>query len=38
MKHLNWQSIETDLEITRALELIGKGFKTAIKNMLENLN
>lgn len=38
MKHPNWQSIEADLEIARALELIGKDFKTAIKNMLENLN
>lgn len=38
MKHPNWQSIEADLEIAPALELIGKGFKTAIKNMLENLN
>lgn len=30
MKHSHWQSIETDFEITQALELIGKGFKTAI--------
>jgi hypothetical protein len=31
MRHPNWPLIETNFEITQTLELIGKGFKTAVK-------